>query len=219
MDVDRNGFQSLVADMALDKSAVTDICAHFEPFFSIVEHGAYDLREPVPYISRDASDAVRLLLVDDEAQVCPFSVSRPFAAPSWMTDETYVASVRNSLKGEALGSEFLMRIVAGKGNDVARQRVVKVMQKLHHALPWENFTQGLNAAATATFRARFFDADMVRKVQTGVQDFLRTYLLVALVDAGPWQKRLAPVIAVLPACIPYSRISSPTGKKVITLFA
>ncbi len=219
MLVDRKGFQSLVADVASDKSAVTDICVHFEPFFGIAERGVYFLREPVPYIYRQATAAVQLLLADDDARVCPFWMSRPFEAPSWMTEETYLESIRNSLKREALGSEFLMRMVAGKGDDADRQGIVNALQKLDQALSWKNLTQGLNDAAVATFRARFLDTDMVRNVQTGVQDFLRAYLAAALADVGPWQERLAPLIAVLPACIPYSRSSSTTCKKVITLFA
>ncbi len=219
MLVDRKGFQGLVADVATNKNAVIDMCANFEPFFGIVEHGAYVLRVSKQGMYRDATAAVQLLLADDTARICPFSVSRPYAAPSWMTKETYIESIRNNLKREMLGSEFLMRIVAGTTDETVRQRVADVIKLLDSAQPWEDFTQGLNDAVTATFRARVIDGGVVSNIQTGVQDFLRAYLAVALTDARPWLVRLAPVIAVLSACIPYSRRSSTTCKDVITLFA
>lgn len=218
MKVDRIGFQAFVGDMAVRKDDVPEICNRMTPFFDIVDRRAYPLGMADGALYGQAVTAVRGLLADDAAQVCAFSVSRPFDAPTWMTDAVYVESVRESLGREVLGSEFLMRIVAGQQDAAVRAHVAEVTRALNELHVWMEFAHAMNEAVDASFRSRVFDETAVRTVQTGVQDLLRAYLTAAVADAR-FRDAIAAAVDVLPQCIPLCRRSSASCKNVITLFA
>lgn len=218
MKVDRAGFQAFVGDLAVRKDDVPEICNRMAPFFDIADRRAYPLGMPDGARYGQAVTAVRGLLADDGAQVCVFSVSRPYDVPTWMTDAVYVESIRECLGREVLGSEFLMRIVAGQQDPAVRAQVADVTRALNELHVWLEFARALNEAVDASFRSRVFDETTVRTVQTGVQDLLRAYLTSAMADAR-FRNATAAAVDVLPQCIPLCRRSSASCKNVITLFA